>query len=803
MKLFRFNSADKNKSAYIYASDYNPFGQSMACAKLSDTSTLLVSDISPALSKLLNINAISSVSLRTLFPNHITNITDAITKANANMSSSVTVFGAYDLAIKLVLTFLKQQQQVWMVASELVEESVAEQANQGLGLSGKQQTNAELLSRFDGMAVCELNYSGTISNASSELAKILGSSVEAIDGRCFIEFLDVNATDRYGDVLDLQNAVTQKRQSGALAITGSDGQRRWIQVELQPVEDSDKPYALLIASDISEQKERQANAESQIDAILKSQAVIEFTLDGTIIRANDNFLYALGYRLEDIEGKHHRIFCEPSYVNSSEYSRFWAKLAAGEFFSGEFCRYTKDNQAIWIQATYNPIFDAAGKPIKVVKYATDITEQKQRNAFFESQIDAIRKSNAVIEFNLDGKILDANDAFLSVMGYSIEDIRDQYHKIFVDPEYSRSEEYKTFWETLRSGQFLTGEYKRIARGGREVFINASYNPIFDLSGKPVRVIKYATDVSARVKTVNMVEKALSELARGNLDIHISETFDIAFEPLREAVNTTAQRLVDTINGITLAAEGVRGSASDIEQGNRDLSARTEQQASSLEETSASLTEMASNVKESSSNVNNALDSARKMIDMAQDSKVTIADTISAMDAIKKSSEEVQKIVNSIDGIAFQTNLLALNAAVEAARAGEHGRGFNVVASEVRVLAQRSANAAKEIKALVEKSAGTVGEGIKLVEASGEAFNNMNELIENMNRLMEDISTAATEQATGINEISTAVNEMDHVTQQNAALVEESTAASDQLVQEASTVSDLLSFFRVPQIATRH
>ena len=242
---------------------------------------------------------------------------------------------------------------------------------------------------------------------------------------------------------------------------------------------------------------RMANLEGQIAAINKSQAVIEFELDGTVQTANDNFLKTLGYTLDEVRGKHHRMFCEPAYVSTAEYKQFWDKLGRGEYESKEYKRIGKGNKEVWIQASYNPIFDHQGRPFKVVKYATDVTSQKLQTADFQGQLAAISKSQAVIEFGLDGIIQTANDNFLKTLGYTLEEIRGKHHRIFCDSTYTGSQEYRTFWEKLNRGEFDSGEYKRIGKGGKEVWIQASYNPIFDLNGKPSKVVKYASDISAQ------------------------------------------------------------------------------------------------------------------------------------------------------------------------------------------------------------------------------------------------------------------------------------------------------------------
>ena len=229
--------------------------------------------------------------------------------------------------------------------------------------------------------------------------------------------------------------------------------------------------------------------EGQIDAISKAQAVIEFDLDGTIITANDNFLNALGYTLSEIQGQHHRMFAPEELRNSAEYAVFWQKLNRGEFEAGEYKRIAKGGREIWIQASYNPIMDASGKPYKVVKFATDITQQKRANANFEGQINAISKAQAVIEFNLDGTIITANDNFLNTLGYALQEIQGQHHSMFAPEELKNSSEYTAFWQKLNRGEFETGEYKRIAKGGREIWIQASYNPILDANGKPYKVVK--------------------------------------------------------------------------------------------------------------------------------------------------------------------------------------------------------------------------------------------------------------------------------------------------------------------------
>ena len=235
---------------------------------------------------------------------------------------------------------------------------------------------------------------------------------------------------------------------------------------------------------------------SQVDALNRVQAVIEFELDGTIKTANDNFLSATGYDLDEIVGKHHRMFTKSEYHQSDEYKQFWQKLNEGIFDSGEYQRIGKNGKEIWIQASYNPVLDESGKVVSIIKFATDITEEKLRQADFQGQIDAISKSQAVIEFNMDGTIITANENFLSTLGYSLDEIVGQHHRMFAEPAYANSPAYQEFWRNLNDGKFDSGEYKRLGKGNKEIWIHASYNPIFDLNGKPFKVVKFASDITA-------------------------------------------------------------------------------------------------------------------------------------------------------------------------------------------------------------------------------------------------------------------------------------------------------------------
>ncbi|MGE5146511.1 MAG: PAS domain-containing protein, partial [Candidatus Eiseniibacteriota bacterium] len=235
--------------------------------------------------------------------------------------------------------------------------------------------------------------------------------------------------------------------------------------------------------------------EAMLQALGKAQAVIEFDLDGTIITANENFLKTMGYALEEIQGRHHSMFVEPSYRESAEYKNFWAALGRGEYQAAVFKRIGKGGREVFIQASYNPVFDRGGKPVKVVKFATDVTQQTLRNADYAGQIDAIGKAQAVIEFQLDGTIITANENFLKTMGYTLDEVRGKHHSMFVEPSYRESAEYKNFWASLARGEFQAAEYERVAKGGREVYIQASYTPILDMTGKPFKVVKFATDIT--------------------------------------------------------------------------------------------------------------------------------------------------------------------------------------------------------------------------------------------------------------------------------------------------------------------
>jgi methyl-accepting chemotaxis protein len=551
-------------------------------------------------------------------------------------------------------------------------------------------------------------------------------------------------------------------------------------------------------------QEELSNLRGQITAIRKSQAVIEFNLDGTIFYANDNFLKTLGYTLDEIKGKHHSIFVDSSYCASFEYRQFWEKLRRGEYDEGQYKRITKSGNEIWIQASYNPIFDSYNRPYKVVKYATDITAEKKRNADYEGQFAAISTSQAVIEFNLDGTILNANENFLKALGYTLNEVQGQHHSMFVDSSYKNSDEYRQLWRKLSNGEYESGRFPRISKTGKKIWIQASYNPIKDLNGRLYKVVKYATDITAQVNAENILRETVSEIQKvlgAASDSDFSLRVDVKDKTgdliaLSESVNSLLDTFSDVVENIKTAADTIFTASSEIAQGNADLSSRTEQQAANLEETASSMEELTSTVKLNADNAKQANLLAEKASGVATDGGSLIQQVVVTMDDINQSAKKISDIIGVIDGIAFQTNILALNAAVEAARAGDQGRGFAVVASEVRTLAQRSANAAKDIKALISDSVQKIESGNSLVNKSGETMKEIVNSIKRVNNIMSDIAAASNEQSTGIGEISTAVSQMDEMTQQNAALVEEAAAAAESLQSQADQLTNSVAQFKL-------
>ncbi|MGI9508673.1 MAG: methyl-accepting chemotaxis protein [Geminicoccaceae bacterium] len=541
--------------------------------------------------------------------------------------------------------------------------------------------------------------------------------------------------------------------------------------------------------------EQNANAQGKLQAIDRALAVIEFDLDGNVQSANENFLSVMGYRLEEIVGQHHRLFVDPTEASSPSYANFWRELKNGQFKSSQYKRLAKGGKEIWIQASYNPVLDTSGKPVGVIKFATDITAQKLAEADASGKVAAISRSQAMIEFNLDGEILDANDNFLNAMGYSLNEIRGRHHRMFVEPTYASSQDYREFWAALGRGEFRAAEYKRLAKGGKEIWIQASYNPILNAEGKPIKVVKFATDITERKNAIKITKSSLEQLSEGDLRTSITTEFPGDLNDLREAFNLTVEKLRALVHEIGTSASEVESAASEIASGTSDLASRTEQAASNIEETAASTEEMSATVKQNAESARNANQLADAANQTASEGGKVVEQAVVAMSGIESSAQKITDIISVIDEIAFQTNLLALNASVEAARAGEAGKGFAVVAQEVRQLAQRSAQAASDIKILIQGSNSQVKDGVQLVNKAGEALGQIVGSIGEVASIVRDIANASQEQAAGVHEINTAVNSMDEMTQQNSALVEESTAAARALSDQASKLTEHMAFFK--------
>lgn len=707
--------------------------------------------------------------------------------------------------------------------------------------SAPRNDQARLAAIDRAQATIEFALDGTVVTANQNFLDCLGYSLDEVRGKhhrmfCAPEWVASAEYTRFWEKLGRgeSDAAVYKR-------IGKGGKEVWIQASYNPLFDAKgKPYGVLkFATEITAARNAQADVAARITAIDRVQAVIEFNLDGSILRANDNFLAALGYSADEVKGQHHRLFCDPDWVASPEYQAFWAKLNRGEFNAGTYRRVAKGGREVWIEASYNPVFDASGKVVKVVKFATDVTKSRHAAMENEARMAAIHKVQAIIEFQPDGTILDANENFLKTLGYSLEEIRGKHHRMFCESEWVNSAAYPAFWAKLARGEFDAGVYKRLGRGGREVFIQASYNPVFDGKGKVVKIIKLATDITdqmmveniqkmvarasagelahridgtilkgtalalatsinqlldAVVAPISETQRAMKAVAAGDVTVRMEGDFKGEFKVLQDAVNQSIGQLEQTVRSMAKSSTAIDSASRDIAEGNSNLARRTQEQASSLEETASSIEEMTATVKQNAANATQGSQLAVSARSSAEKGNDVVAKAIVAMTAITERSKRVADIIGVIEQIAFQTNMLALNAAVEAARAGDQGRGFAVVASEVRNLAQRSATAAREIKGLIKDSAEKVDEGAALVNNSGEVLAEIMVGVKRVADIVGEISAASEEQARGIEQINTAVMQMDKMTQQNAALVEESSSAAAAMRDQSSAMTEIVATF---------
>jgi methyl-accepting chemotaxis protein len=641
--------------------------------------------------------------------------------------------------------------------------------------------------------------------------------------------------------------------------------------------------------------EAAAGRAAQLDAINRSQAVAEFALDGTVLSANENFLQALGYSADEIQGKHHSMFVEPEYAQSPQYRQFWDKLNRGEYDAGQYRRIGKGGKEVWIQATYNPVMDEAGHPVRIVKFAIDITRDVQarvvaevikqavdnvsvaimmvdrdfvvkyvngttlnmlrnytedfrklwpgfdpekivgmcidtfhknpahqrrmvsdparlphraeiavgrlrfalnvqasygiggeyngnilewsdvtdvrakelQNAEYRSMFAAINRVRAIVEFTPDGTVIGANQNFLGVLGYTLEQIVGQHHSMFVEERQRQSSEYKAFWTKLQSGEPDSGQYRLLGRNGKEFWLQANYNPVTDDKGQTFKVVVYATDVSDQVRMREHMTEVLQGVARHAEDLGLAAS---ELSATSQQLSANAEETAAQSNTVATAAEEVSANVQTVAAG-------TEQMSASIREIARSAAEAAKVAREA----------------------VTLANTTNGIvTKLGESSSEVGNVIKVITSIAQQTKLLALNATIEAARAGEAGKGFAVVANEVKELAKETAKATEDISRKIEAIQGDTRGAVAAIGQIGATINQINDIqttiasaVEEQTATTNEMTRNVGEGAKGTNEIARNIAGVAQAAQDTTQGAAKSLTAAKTLTQIAEQLSALL------------